>query len=172
MQATSRSSSSKPTPALRSPWVLAWLGLLVTVLAVNLIFIYFAVKTNPGLVNANYYERGQEHERTMISRLARDPGWLMRADIPQPLTAGVEESIRLVLVDRAGQPVDVDEATFFAYRPSDVSRDFSIPMIREGKGRYLVRTSFPLIGVWDTLIAVKTGEDEYSVGERVNVARP
>jgi nitrogen fixation protein FixH len=171
MQATPR-SPSKPTSALRSPWVLAWLGLLVTVLAVNLVFIYFAITTNPGLVNANYYERGQEYEKTMISRLARDPGWLMRADIPQPLTAGVEESIRLVLVDRAGQPVDVDEATFFAYRPSDVSRDFSIPMIREGEGRYLVRTSFPLIGVWDTLIAVKTGEDEYSVGERVNVARP
>jgi nitrogen fixation protein FixH len=171
MQATPR-SPSKPTSALRSPWVLAWLGLLVTVLAVNLVFIYFAITTNPGLVNANYYERGQEYEKTMISRLARDPGWLMRADIPQPLTVGVEESIRLVLVDRAGQPVDVDEATFFAYRPSDVSRDFSIPMIREGEGRYLVRTSFPLIGVWDTLIAVKTGEDEYSVGERVNVARP
>ncbi|RKT45050.1 FixH family protein [Thiocapsa rosea] len=163
---------SKPTPALRSPWVLAWIGLLVTVLAVNLTFVILAIRTNPGLVNANYYERGQEYERTMITRLARDPGWLMRADIPKPLTAGVEESIGLVLVDQAGQPVDVDEATFYAYRPSDVSRDFALPMTREGKGRYRVETSFPLIGVWDTLIAVKTGEDEYSVGERVNVARP
>lgn len=171
MQTTAQ-SSSKSTPALRSPWVLAWLGLIVTVLAVNATFIYFAIATNPGLVNANYYERGQDYEMTMVSRLARDPGWLMRADIPQPLAAGVEESIRLTLVDRAGQPVDVDEATFFAYRPSDVSRDFSIPMIREAKGRYLVQATFPLIGVWDTLIAVKTGEDEHSVGERVNVARP
>jgi nitrogen fixation protein FixH len=165
-------SPSKPTPALRSPWVLAWIGLIVTVLAVNLIFVFLAIRTNPGLVNANYYERGQDYERTMVSRLARDPGWLMRADIPKPLTAGAEESIRLILVDRVGQPVDVEEATFYAYRPSDVSRDFAVPMIREAKGRYLVETSFPLIGVWDILIAAKTGEDEYSVGERVNVARP
>ncbi|CRI63624.1 putative Cbb3-type cytochrome c oxidase biogenesis protein CcoH [Thiocapsa sp. KS1] len=163
---------SKATPALRSPWVLAWIGLILTVLAVNLTFVYLAIRTDPGLVNADYYERGQDYERTMISRQARDPGWLMRADIPRPLRAGVEESIRVVLVDQAGQPVDVDQATFYAYRPSDVSRDFALPMIREAKGRYLVETSFPLIGVWDILIAAKTGEDEYSVGERVNVARP
>ncbi|QVL48511.1 MAG: FixH family protein [Thiocapsa sp.] len=162
----------KPTPALRSPWVLASIGLIITVLAVNLTFVILAIRTNPGLVNANYYERGQDYERTMISRQARDPGWLMRADIPRPLTAGVEESMRLVLVDHAGQPVDVDQATFYAYRPSDVSRDFALPMIREAKGRYLAETSFPLIGVWDILIAVQSGEDEYSVGERVNVARP
>jgi nitrogen fixation protein FixH len=165
-------SPSKSISALRSPWVLAWIGLIVTVLAVNLTFVFLAIRTNPGLVNANYYERGQDYERTMVSRLARDPGWLMRADIPRPLTAGVEESIRLVLVDQAGQPVDVDDATLYAYRPSDVSRDFSLPMIREAKGRYLVETSFPLIGVWDILFAVKTGEDEFSIGERVNVARP
>ncbi|MFB1486733.1 MULTISPECIES: FixH family protein [unclassified Thiocapsa] len=163
---------SKPTPALRSPWVLAWIGLLVTVLAVNLTFVILAIRTNPGLVNANYYERGQDYERTMVSRQARDPGWLMRADIPRPLTAGVEESMRLVLVDHAGQPVDVDRAIFYAYRPSDVSRDFALPMIREAKGRYRVETSFPLIGAWDILMAAQTGEDEYSVGERVNVARP
>lgn len=165
-------SPSKATPALRSPWVLAWIGLILTVLAVNLTFVYLAIRTDPGLVNADYYERGQDYERTMISRQARDPGWLIRADIPRPLTAGVEESIRVVLVDHAGQPVDVDQATFYAYRPSDVSRDFALPMIREAEGRYLVETSFPLIGVWDILIAAKTGEDEYSVGERVNVARP
>ncbi len=171
MQATTP-INSKPTSALRSPWVWAWLGLLVTVLAVNLLFVYLAIATNPGLVTTNYYERGQDYEQTMVSRLARDPGWLMRADVPQSLTAGVEESIRLVLVDRAGQPVDVDAATFYAYRPSDLTRDFSVPMTREAAGRYVVETSFPLIGVWDILMAVTTGEDEYSVGERVKVARP
>ena len=171
MQVTTN-SQSKGTPARRSPWVLAWIALVVAVLAVNLTMVYLAIRTNPGLVSANYYERGQDYEKTIVSRAVRDPGWLMRADIPQPLTAGMEESIRLVLVDQAGQPVDVEQATFYAYRPSDVSRDFSEPMLREAKGRYVVRTAFPLIGVWDTLIAVTIGEDEYSVGERVNVSRP
>jgi nitrogen fixation protein FixH len=171
MQVTTE-THSKPMPALRSPWVLAVLGLIATVLVVNATFIYFAITTNPGLVTANYYERGQRYEKTMVSRLARDPGWTLHADIPQPLTAGVEETIRLILVDKAGQPVDIEHATFYAYRPSDVSRDFSEPMIQEGTGRFMVKTAFPLIGVWDTLVAVKSGEDEYSVSHRVTVGRP
>lgn len=162
----------KDTSALRSPWVLAWIGLVIAVLGVNLTMVYLAIRTNPGLVSANYYERGQDYERTLISRAARRPAWLMRADIPQPLTAGLEESIRVSLVDEKGQPVDVDQATFYAYRPSDVSRDFSEPMVREAKGRYVVRAAFPLIGVWDTLIVATSGEDEHSVGERVNVLHP
>jgi nitrogen fixation protein FixH len=151
---------------------LAWIGLVITVLAVNLTFVYLAIRTNPGLVNANYYERGQHYERTMISRLAQDPGWLMRADLPRPIVAGVEETLRLVLVDKAGLPVDGDAVTFYAYRPSDVSRDFSVPMVKEGPGRYRVDVSFPLIGIWDVLLAVTTDAGEFSVGERVNVARP
>lgn len=168
----STSSVSGSNRALRNPWVLGWIGLVVAVLAVNATFVYLAIKTNPGLVNANYYERGQDYERTMVTRMASDPGWLLRADIPRPVTAGIEIPIRLFVVDKAGQPVDVEGATFYAYRPSDVTRDFSAPMVREGEGRYVVMTAFPLIGVWDILLAVTEGEDEYSVGERINVARP
>jgi nitrogen fixation protein FixH len=151
---------------------LGWIGLVVVVLGVNLTFVYLAIRTNPGLVNANYYERGQQYERTMVSRQALDPGWLMRADLPQPIIAGVEETLRLVLVDKAGLPVDVDEAIFYAYRPSDVARDFSVPMVKEGPGRYRAEVSFPLIGVWDVLMAVATDAGEFSIGERVTVARP
>lgn len=172
MQEGMTQTGRRPTPALRSPWVLGWIALVVAVVAVNGTMVYLAISTSPGLVKADYYERGRDYERTIVSRRERDPGWLMRADIPRPLTAGVEVPIRLVLVDQAGQPVDVEGATFYAYRPSDVSRDFSAPMVREGEGRYLVKTSFPLVGVWDTLIAVTQGGDEFSIGERVSVARP
>ncbi|TCT23820.1 FixH family protein [Thiobaca trueperi] len=157
------------TPALRNPWVIGWIGLVVAVLTVNLIMVYLAISTSPGLVNADYYERGQDYEQTLLSRQARSPHWTMRADIPQPLRVGEPQSVRIVLVDRAGQPVEADAVTFFAYRPADAGRDFSLPMIREDKGRYVVKAAFPLIGVWDTLIAVQSGADEYSVSERVNV---
>ena len=166
---TTETAPTSPTPALRNPWVIGWLGLVVAVLTVNLIMVYFAISTNPGLVNTDYYERGQDYEQTLMSRQARNPDWTMRADIPQPLRVGEPQSIRIVLVDRAGLPVDPDAVTFFAYRPSDAGRDFSLPMIREDKGRYVVKAAFPLIGVWDTLIAVKSGADEYSVSERVAV---
>lgn len=164
--------SSKPLPAWRSPWVIAWIGLVLTVLAVNGTMVYFAVTTSPGLVVDNYYDRGQDYERTLLTKLARDPGWEMRADIPAELRAGQATMIRFFLVDRAGQPVTPDSVELFAYRPSDKERDFSLPMVAEGKGRYMADVSFPLIGVWDTLVAVRAGGEEYTLGQRINVQRP
>jgi hypothetical protein len=62
--------------------------------------------------------------------------------------------------------------TYFAYRPSDAERDFSVPMIEEARGRYTAEVMFPLAGVWDTVAVVREGEEEYSVSQRVSVARP
>ena len=161
-----------PTPAWRSPWVIGWAGLIVAVLAVNLTMVYLAIATNPGLVNDDYYERGQHYENTLVSRLAKDPGWTMRPDFPRDIELAEPTTIRVSLVDKAGQPVTPDSVTFFAYRASDKSMDFSAVMSEEGKGRYAAKVSFPLLGFWDGVIAVKQGEDEYSTGERIIVARP
>jgi nitrogen fixation protein FixH len=166
------SEQHKPVSAWRSPWVIAWVGLVVVVLGVNLTMVYLAIETNPGLVVEDYYDRGQHYERTMISAMAKDPGWEMRADIPAEILAGAPTAIRFFLVDRAGQPVVADGVDFFAYRPSDASQDFSLAMTDEGKGRYLAEVTFPLIGIWDTLIAIKSGEQEYNLGKRVSVQRP
>ena len=156
----------------RSPWVRSWIGLILVVLGVNLTFVYFAVSTNPGLVNEDYYERGQHYEKTLISRLAKDPGWTLRADIPDGLKAGEGATILVTLVDKVGQPVTPDQVTFYAYRPSDKARDFSAPMVAVGPGQYSARVVFPLFGAWDGLVAVRRGEDESTTGERIEVARP
>ena len=162
-------SHLQPNAALRNPWVIGWIALVVVVLAVNLTMVYLALATNPGLVNADYYERGRNYERTMLTRQALDPGWLIRADIPAAPLVGQAESIRVFFVDRAGQPVDPDAVVFHAYRPSDAARDFALAMRREDRGRYVVEVAFSLIGVWDTLIVARLGEGEFSVGERIRV---
>lgn len=164
--------SDKALPAWRSPWVMGWIGLVVAVLAVNATMVYFAITTNPGLVVDNYYDRGQDYERTMLTKLSRDPGWEMKADIPADIRAGEKAVVRLFLVDRAGQPVTPDSVELYAYRPSDKARDFSQPMVAEGRGRYAADVSFPLIGVWDTLVAVREEGEEYTVGQRIHVQRP
>ena len=171
MQPSAQRLNSSNSP-WRSPWVLGWIGLVLVVLAVNVTFVYLAISTNPGLVTEDFYDRGQHYEQTLVSRLARDPGWTMRADIPDDLMPGVPATIRVTLVDRAGQPVRPDQVTFFAYRPSDKGRDFSVPMVEEGPGRYAARVSFPLFGAWDGLIAVRQGADEVTSGERIIVTRP
>jgi nitrogen fixation protein FixH len=171
MQPTA-ANAHKPLPAWKSPWVIAWIALVISVLVVNGVMIYLAFATSPGLVVDDYYERGRNYERTMLSKRARDPGWTLRADIPEDISAGEPTPIRFFLVDKAGQPVTPQSVELFLYRPSDASRDFSIHMVEEGPGRYMAEVSFSLIGVWDTLVAARNGDDEYHVGQRINVRRP
>jgi nitrogen fixation protein FixH len=162
----------KPASAWRSPWVMGWIALVVAVLGVNVTMVYLAIATNPGLVVEDYYERGREYERSLVSKMASGPGWEMRADIPPLIKAGERTRIRFFSVDRAGMPVAPDAVELYAYRPSDASRDFNLPMTEEGRGRYLAELSFPLLGVWDVLIAVKSGEAEQNLGQRIQVQRP
>lgn len=170
--ASSATQEPRPTPAWKSPWVIGWVGLVVSVLGANLVMVFFAITTNPGLVTEDFYDRGQLYEQTMVSKLARDPGWNLHADVPADLTAGEPAVIRFFLTDKAGQPVTPDAVRFFAYRPSDAEQDFDLPMMEEGRGRYMVEASFPLMGIWDTLVAVKHSEDEYNLGKRIRVRRP
>ena len=169
---TASRAQSQPTPAWKSPWVIGWIALVSVVLIVNLTLVILGISTNPGLVIETFYDRGQNHEKTWASKQARDPGWVMQADIPQDLVVGEPKALRFVLVDKAGRPAAVEEAHFYACRPSDSQRDFDLPMIEEGPGRFRVDVSFPLMGAWDTLIAVRHGGEEFTHGRRIQVPAP
>lgn len=165
-------TKSTGIPAWKSPWVIGWLLLILVVLGVNLVMVYLAIRTNPGLVVEDYYERGQEYEKTRFSKQARDPGWHMNLDMPEKLFAGNEIPFNFTVLDKAGVPVLPDSVTFFAYRPSDAERDFSLPMNQEAKGLYTVKAKFVLKGVWDVMVSVKQGEDEYHLGQRIQLEAP
>jgi len=161
--------SAKPLPAWKSPWVIGWIALVLVVLAVNVTLIVLGFKSSPGLVVENFYDRGQDYEKHWASKHAQDPGWLLRADIPQDLVVGESSVLRFFLVDQAGRPAQTDAAHFYVYRPSDASHDFDLPMVQEGPGRLRVDVSFPLVGVWDVLVAVRQGEQEFNLGQRIRV---
>ena len=169
---TASRAQPRPTPAWKSPWVIGWIALVSIVLIVNLTLVILGFSTNPGLVIENFYDRGQNHEKTWASKQARDPGWVMQADVPQDLVVGEPKALRFFLVDKAGRPATVEEAHFYAYRPSDSQLDFDLPMIEEGPGRFRVDVSFPLVGAWDTLIAVRHGGEEFTHGRRIQVPAP
>ena len=129
------------TPAWKSPWVIGWVALVVVVLAVNLTMVYFSMSTGPGLVVEDYYERGQDYEKTMFSKRAKDPGWHMNIDLPKHPIAGNHTPINFTIVDKAGVPVEPDGVTFYAYRPSDAARDFSVPWRSRPRGSTRPRPS-------------------------------
>ncbi len=123
--------------AWKSPWVRAWVGLIGVVLAVNVTMVVLAIATNPGLIRDDYYERGRDVERTIVTRLAEGPQWTMSIDLPADTRAEETTKVRFAVVDKAGQPVQPERVTYYAYRPSDATRDFSVAMSQEAPGRHL-----------------------------------
>jgi nitrogen fixation protein FixH len=162
----------RPMPAWRSPWIIAWFALVGVFLAVNGVMIYLAVTTNPGLVVEDYYDRGQHYEQHLASQMARDPGWVLRAEIPRDIKAGETRGIQFFAADKDGQPLVLDQVTFYAYRPSDKGRDFSVPMEGDGPGHYVAEVRFSDIGVWDGVFSVRIGSEEHSLGKRLLIGRP
>ena len=88
------------------------------------------------------------------------------------MTAGSLTSVQLSVLDKAGVPVTPDSVTFYAYRPSDATQDFSVPMDEQAAGLYTAKAEFRLKGAWDILASARSGEDEYHVGQRIVVVAP
>lgn len=152
----------------RNPWVLGWIGLLVVFVMANFVMIYLAIDRNPGLVVDDYYERGQDYEKNMLKRQARNPGWKMKIKAPEFVDVAVPARFSIKIVDKQGYPVSPDSVTFYAYRPANVDLDFSVPMQVIDSGVYEAEISFPNLGVWDILVSAKQGDDEYNQSHRIS----
>ena len=155
--------------AWQSPWVIAWVAMVVIFLTMNIIMIYLAIDNSPGLVVDDFYDRGEDYEQNMLKRQARNPGWTMQVDLPRKIEVGKPVRCRYSVKDSEGNPVSRDEVTFHAYRPSDAKQDFAVPMRQIAPGEYEADVNFPLKGAWDTLVSIKNGEDESNTPKRVGV---
>ena len=168
MSNTEQNAANKQS-ALRSPWVLAIIGMLVIFVIANIIMISLSLH-RPGLVDDNYYDRGQDYEKNMLKRQAqaRELGWHMKVEEPAYADVGKPVSYGFRIADKAGKPVVADSVTFYVYRPADESQDFSVPMKQVEAGYYQADITYPLLGVWDILVSVKKDDYEYNVPSRIS----
>jgi nitrogen fixation protein FixH len=161
---------SEKQSALRSPWIIGWLIMLVIFVMANIVMIWLATD-RPGLVVDDYYERGQDYEQNMLKKKARHPGWKLRILAPRRIVVNQPAAFSFTVKDKEGNPVEVPEAMFRAYRPADAKADFEVPMVADGPGKWKADVTFPLLGAWDVLVTVEHNGDEYHDDYRVN-ARP
>lgn len=157
--------------AFRNPWVLGWLGLLLTVVAVNVAFIVTAFRTSPGLVDERYYEKGRDVEKHFQKKLeARGRlGWDINLQSPDKVLVGQSATYYVNIVDKVGLPVRDATVTLQAYRPSDASADIRAEMERVTNGVYQTSVNLPLKGIWDLKIQVTRGEDQLEIARRISV---
>lgn len=160
--------------AMRNPWVLGWLGLIITVVAINVAFIVTAFKTAPGLVEEDYYEQGRDHEKNFQKKIeARNRlGWDIRLQTPETIILGKPVDYTVNVVDSAGVPVRDAKVTLHAYRPSDASADMQGPMEIITAGVYQARFALPLKGIWDLKAKISRNEDELELEQRITVQAP
>lgn len=160
--------------ALRNPWVLGWLGLLIGVVLVNVAFIVTAFNTNPGLVEEGYYEKGRDVEKNFHKRMeARNRlGWDIRLQNPEQVISGQAGNYVVNIVDKVGLPLRDAKVTLQAYRPSDASADIHAIMDTVTDGVYQTRLNLPLKGIWDLKVVVQRGEDKLEIARRISALAP
>ena len=160
--------------ALRNPWVLGWLGLLIFVVLVNVVFIVTAFKTTPGLVDKDYYEKGRDVERNFLKKQQAKSrlGWEISLNLPESIVAAEQTTFSINAVDASGMPLRNASVTLQAYRPSDASADFNTEMDKVAEGVFQTRFSLPLKGIWDIKVVVKQGEEELEFSRRINALAP
>lgn len=158
--------------ALKSPWVLAWFALIVVIFAANATMITLAFKTSPGLVDKDYYEKGQNYESIIEKRIEQNAlGWDTKLLLPEQTVVNRDAAYRFFAVDSAGIPIEADSVQLYAYRPSDAKADFSVEFIKEGEGRFLGKLNFSLPGVWDLTVSVHRGSDQVDITQRIFVKK-
>lgn len=160
--------------AMRNPWFIAMLGLIVVFLTVNIAFFVFAVTSNPGLVTDDYYEKGREYENNVISRInARNKlNWQTKFEMPERITANTPETYRFSAVDTRGVSIMDAEVKFILYRPSNSSADFIQVVDQIAPGLYQASLTLPLPGIWDITIKVTHDDDVYHHTHRITAVAP
>jgi len=166
--------SQSNNEALRNPWVLAWLGVVVAFLSVNGLFVVLSITSNPGLVVENYYEQGRVYEQNAIQLFAARNAlrWETKLEIPERILAHSPGTYRFAAVDARGISITDADVQLTAYRPSDAGADFITRLEPLAPGLYQAVIDLPLPGVWDLNIHVSHGEDVYQQSHRITVHAP
>lgn len=156
--------------AFRNPWVVGWIALLLLVLVVNGGMIITAFKTTPGLVKDDYYEQGRDYERRVIqlTEARKRLGWDVSMDSGEVVVAR-PATLKVVVTNRDGEAVRGLSGHLQLYRPSDRDQDSIVSLSEISPGLYEARYTLLLKGVWDLLLTLSQGEDDYVVEQRINV---
>lgn len=168
-------SVTKPKKDWSQPWknpfVIFWLVILITVLAVNFFMVSMAIVTNPGLVNNNPYKHGVNYEKVLEERKAQALlGWKLEVVWPE-LKEGKPATVQISVTDKTSAPISAERVELYAYRPSDLKEDFVLRLRPSDKaGVFTAEVTFAKKGHWDWVAEAQLGQDKMNLGGSLSVA--
>ncbi|MFW2331529.1 MAG: FixH family protein [Nitrospinota bacterium] len=157
----------------QSPWVWGFISILATVVIVNMIMLTFAIKTSPGLVAEDYYERGKSFtRRAAVEHLAGSSRkYYIESNIPDKIIKQEESVFTIQLLDKANNFVSSSKGKIFFYRPSTTKYDFSYELVLdETEEIYRAVVEFPLKGIWDCIVEFSIDDEKISKAIPLEVA--
>jgi len=158
--------------ALKSPWIRGLIGMMSVIVMVNIIMITVAYKTSPGLVVDDYYEKGKNYNKSLEKMAAQKAlGWEAVLSAPERTEVGQITRYGVTLADSSRSPLSADKVEIYAFRPSDVSADFVAQMELKAEGQYAGDLMFPLPGVWDLVVDIVKGSDQFEITKRIFVSK-
>jgi len=157
---------------LRNPWLRGILGVVGVTVSVNLVFIIYAFWSPPDLVAKDYYERGKNYFHEKIKREnIENTSWRMQILAPDHPRLNQPQTYRVYIMNHAGQAIHSGQVILFAYRPSGAESDFKQQFKMVDNGTFAGTLTFPLLGKWDLIAQVRSGDQKYDVAQRINVAK-
>jgi nitrogen fixation protein FixH len=152
-------SSAAKTPREIKGWhvLTAMLAFFGAVIAVNVVFVVFAVGSFPGEDVRRSYLQGVQYNETLAERRAQDAlGWRAAADfVGDSRSAALE----VELIDREGRPVNGAAVQGELRWPADARHDRTLAFESVGNGRYRAELGDLTEGRWRLRARAERGEN-------------
>lgn len=170
MTNNSQTMKKKEASPWRNPWIRFCIGLLLTVVVVNLSFVVISTITNPGLVTEEYYRYGMQQNRIdKMHRKQLERGWQVEMIIPAKIEPGTAFNVQVKAMDKQGTPITGARLELVAYRPSDADQDTTISLQEVSGGNYAASLNLPSIGIWDINLLFESEGEKHSLRQRIYV---
>jgi nitrogen fixation protein FixH len=148
-------------------------GVFGVVLAVNLVFMFSAIRTFTGLETEHAYDKGLAYNDVIAKTKAQERlGWQVEAQvIPHDGNTDTVHDADLVVTfaDKDGKPVSGLSVKAEVVRPTKDGFDQTIDLQEQGGGRYVAPARLALGGQWDVHFKAHRGEVDYQLNQRVLV---
>jgi len=160
----------RDAPGWRNPWILACIGLFLTVVTVNLGFVMVSSSSDPGLVTEEYYKYGmQQNKQDKMFRKQLERGWQVDLSMPADIEPGKAFDMQVNALNKQGDPISGGRMELVFYRPSDASQDISIALKEVSNGNYVASVTLPAVGIWDINLLFESEGEKHSLRRRVRV---
>lgn len=149
-----------------SPWPIAIAASLAVVFIVNFTFLYLAVKTEDGLTDKNYYEKGLFYNSSLQDE--KSLGWKIEVSFVNIPEVESSNGIMVNIRDTAGAPVGGALVKIVLKRPASDRFDRVFELVPAGSA-YNGSISMPVPGWWDIEVKAKKDGKEMEKTFRIKV---